>query len=256
LNARSSADVDNVIELATAQIRQQNYHDKVYAPKLIKKIIGDKGTIDNPLDLLVAARGLRGKQAREFMERIPVEGGLREAFRQEFMSDLMTRAGRESKFAQKTSRQRGGKPLWDTSEMSKLLRDKKTRANAEAIIGKQTMRELERLNTVLSGYTRKDFVETKARGLVRATDGEFRGILYIPFDYIRIRLLSAAMASDNLSNVLNKSRNSDELFSRLFPALIGSKEGIAALTIESDKDPRFRKFVNDYIVDAPEAKKK
>lgn len=256
LNARSSADVDNVIELATAQIRQQNYHDKVYAPKLIKQIIDEKGTIDNPLDLLNAARGLSGKQAREFMERIPVEGGLREAFRQEFMSDLMTRAGRESNFAQKTSRQRGGKPLWDTSAMSKLLRDKKTRANAEAIIGKQTMRELERLNTVLSGYTRKDFVETKARGLVRATEGEFRGILYIPFDYIRIRLLSAAMASDNLSNVLNKSRNSDELFSRLFPALIGSKEGIAALTIESDKDPRFRKFVNDYISDAPEAKKK
>lgn len=256
LNARSSADVDNVIELATDQIRKQAYHDKVYAPKLIKQIIDEKGTIDNPLDLLTAARNLTGKEAREFMERIPVEGGLRESFRQEFMSDLMTRAGRESNFAQKTSRQRGGKPLWDTSLMAKLLRDKKTRANAEAILGKQIVRDLERLNTVLSGYARKDFVETKAKAMVRATKGEARGIAYVPFDYIKIRLLSAALSSRKLAGVLNKSQNSDELFSRLFPVLIGSREGIAALTIEADKDPRFRKYVNDYIYESPSAESK
>lgn len=257
LNARSSADIDNILEMATAQIRQQNYHDKVYAPKLIKQIIDEKGTIDNPLDLLHAVRGLKGKQAREFMNRIPVEGGLREAFRQEFMSDLMIRAGRESGFAQKTSRERGGKPLWDTTLMANLLRDKKTRANAEAIMGKITVNQLERLNRVLSGYSRKEAAEVKGKALVRAEPGEKpRGIAYVPYDYIKVRLLSAALGSDTLSKVITKSQNSDELFSRLFPALLASKEGIAALTLEADKDPRFEKYINDYIYESPSTEKK
>ena len=256
LNARSSADVDSIIESATEQIRQQAYHDKVYAPKLIKRIIDEGGDIDNPLDLLSAARNLSGKEAREFMERIPVEGGLRESFRQEYMSDLMIRAGREEGFAQKTSKQRGGKPLWSTTAMASLLRDKKTRANLEAVLGKGRVADIERLNRVLSAYSRKEMTESQVRGMVRATPGEARNILYLPYDYIKVRLLSAALASNTLSKVLNKSQNSDELFSQLFPVLIGSKEGIAALTIESDKDPRFRKFINDYIADAPEANKK
>lgn len=260
LNARSSADVDKIIEDATTMIRQQAYHDKVYAPKLIKRIIDEGGDIDNPLDLLVAARNLSGKEAREFMERIPVEGGLRESFRQEYMSDLMIRAGREEGFAQKTSKQRGGKPLWSTTAMASLLRDKKTRANLEAVLGKGRVADIERLNRVLSAYSRKEMVaETDVRGVFRATPGEIdksKNIIYLPYDYIKIRLLSAALSSNTLSKVLNKSQNSDELFSQLFPALIGSKEGIAALTIESDKDPRFRKFINDYIADAPESNKK
>jgi hypothetical protein len=93
--------------------------------------------------------------------------------------------------------------------------------------------------------------------MVRATQGDRpRGIAYVPFDYIKIRLLSAALSSKKLAGVLNKSQNSDELFSRLFPVLIGSKEGIAALTIEADKDPRFRKYVNDYIYESPSAESK
>ena len=143
--------------------------------------------------------------------------------------------------------------------MAKLLRDKKTRANLEAVLGKGRVADIERLNRVFSAYSRKEMAEAQVRGVVRATPGESdksKNIIYLPYDYIKVRLLSAAWASNTLSKVLNKSQNSDELFSQLFPALIGSKEGIAALTLESDKDPRFRKFINDYVADAPEANKK
>jgi len=249
---KSPADIEKILELASEQIRKRNFLER-NAQKLIGKINKGELSMENPVDLISAVRKLKAGEVRDFINALPATGGIRQSFRQEYINDLMTNAGRGTSANQTTSRLTGGRDIWDHKLMSNILRDKTLRANYEAVLGKNTVRDIEHLNNVLKGYSRKKAAKSKLLGTLRGSTGGsgktgvISSAVYGSFDYVRLRVLSAAFASGNISRVLNKSRSEDELFRKLLPTMLATTGGIEALTYEADKDPRFQKFLFDFI---------
>jgi hypothetical protein len=208
--------------------------------------------MENPVDLISAVRKLKAGEVRDFINALPETGGIRQSFRQEYINDLMTNAGRGTSTNQTTSRLTGGRDIWDHKLMSSMLRDKTLRANYEAVLGKNTVRDIEHLNTVLKGYSRKKAAKSKLLGTLRSSAGTsgksgiISSAVYGSFDYVRLRVLSAAFASGQISRALSKSRSEDQLFRTLLPTMLATKGGIEALTYEADKDPRFQKFLDGF----------
>ena len=247
--ARTPADIKAILDLTSEQIRKNNLL-KLNSEKLIGKIRSGDISMEDPRDLIVAVRGLKAGEAKEFINALPNTGGIRQSFVQEYLNDLMTIAGRGSSASQKTSRMMGGRDIWDYKLMDKILGDKKLRANYEAILGKNTLNDLADLNNVLKSYSRRKAPQSKLFGVIRkGSEGQgiVSGTIYGSFDYIRLRVLSAAFSSGSLNKVLSKARNEDDLFKKLLPTMLGTTRGVEALTYEADKDPRFQLFLNNYI---------
>jgi len=251
--AKYPQDVQAILDLARENIRRKNYINR-NSNKLFDLIKSGDVQMENPVDVIVALRGKSSGEAREFINALPETGGIRQSFRQEYLNDLMTRAGRGSSSSQKTSRMRGGRDIWDQKLMLKILSDKKTRANAEAVLGKETVRNLENLNKALQLYSRKKAASSKFFGAIRGRaqpgqqgPGLIQATVNGSYDYIRLRVISAALSTDLLPRLLNKSKSEEELFQNMLPALLATGRGIEALVYEADKDPRFEKFLGLFI---------
>lgn len=249
--AKAPRDVEKILDLARDQIRREKLVAR-NSKKLIDKIRSGEVSMEDPRDLIVAVRGLKAGEAKEFLNALPDTGGIRQSFQQEYLNDLMEMAGRGSSTGQKTSRKMGGKDIWDYKLMDDILSDKKLRANYEAILGKKALKNLFDLNNALKAFSRKKAPQSKLFGVLRGAP-EGQGILsatvYGSFDYIKLRMLSAAFSSGTLSRVLSKAKNEEELFNQLLPTMLSTTRGIEALTYEADKDPRFHKALNNFIAD-------
>ena len=144
----------------------------------------------------------------------------------------------------------GGRDLWDYKLMDQILRNPKQRANYEAILGKKTLEDLSDLNNALKSYSRRKAPQSKVFGVIRkGSEGQgiVSGTIYGSFDYVKLRVLSAAFSSGSLTKVISKARNEEELFEKLLPTMLGTTRGVEALTYEADKDPRFQSFLNNYV---------
>lgn len=249
--AKSPKDIKQILNIARDQIRREKYLER-NAKKLIGKIRSGEITMEDPSDLISAVRGLKAGEAKEFLNALPEIGGIRQSFQQEYLNDLMTLAGRGSSASQKTSRKMGGRNVWDYKLMDDILTDSTRRANYEAILGKKVLKDLADLNNALKSFSRRRAAQSKLFGVLRGAP-EGQGILsatiYGSFDYVKLRLLSAAFSSGTLSRVLNQAKNEEELFNNLLPYMLTTTRGIEALTYEADKDPRFHKVINKFIAD-------
>lgn len=246
---RTPADIKAILDLTSEQIRKNNYI-KRNSEKLIGKIRSGEVSMEDPRDLIGAVRGLNAGEASEFINALPNTGGIRQSFAQEYLNDLMTIAGRGSSASQKTSRMMGGKDIWDYKLMDQILRNPKQRANYEAILGKKTLKDLSDLNNTLKSYSRRKAPQSKLFGVIRkGSEGQgiVSGTIYGSFDYVKLRVLSAAFSSGSLTKVISKARNEEELLEKLLPTMLGTTRGVEALTYEADKDPRFQSFLNNYV---------
>jgi hypothetical protein len=254
--AKSPQDIQKILDLTRENIRRNNSINR-NGNKLIDLIRSGDVSMENPADLIVALRGRSAGEASEFINALPETGGIRQSFRQEYLNDLMTDAGRGSSTAQKTSRKRGGRDIWDYNLMDKILRNKKQRANAEAVLGKNIVKDLERLNGTLKMYSRTQATQSRLFGVIRGQArqnqadanraGLLTGTVIGSYDYVRLRILSAALSTDILPKILSKSKSEDEMFEKLLPALLATGNGVEALVYEADKDPRILSLVGKYI---------
>ena len=146
----------------------------------------------------------------------------------------------------------GGRNVWDYKLMDDILTDSTRRANYEAILGKKVLKDLADLNNALKSFSRRRAAQSKLFGVLRGAP-EGQGILsatiYGSFDYVKLRILSAAFSSGTLSKVLTQAKNEEEFFNNLLPYMLTTPRGIEALTYEADKDPRFHKELNKFIAD-------
>jgi len=246
---KTPADIESILDLARQQVRKNNYI-KRNSEKLIGKIRSGEVSMEDPRDLIAAVRGLKAGEAREFMASLPNTGGIRQSFQQEYLNDLMTIAGRGSSAGQRTSRKMGSRDLWDYKLMDQIIRNPKQRANYEAILGKKTFKDLSDLNNALKSFSRRKAPQSRLFGVLRrGSEGQgiISGTIYGSFDYIRLRLLSAAFSAGDLTRVLSKARNEEELLEKLLPTMLATARGVEALTYEADKDPRFQLFINKYL---------
>ena len=257
--AKFPQDIQAVLDLAGENIRRKNYINR-NSKKLFNLIKSGDVQLENPVDVIVALRTQSSGEIKEFMNALPETGGIRQSFKQEYLNDLMTRAGRGSSTSQKTSRMSGGRDIWDQALMRKILSDKQTRANAEAVLGTELVKDLQRLNQTLSLYSKTKKAQSKFLGAVRARarpggQGLIEATVNGTYDYIRLRIVSAALSTDVLPKLLNKSKSEEELFAKLLPSLLATSKGVEALVYESDKDPRFEQFIGQYIKNNTEPNK-
>ena len=251
--ARFPQDIEAILDLARENIRRRNYINR-NSNKLFDLIKSGDVQLENPVDVIVALKTKSSGEVKQFMNALPETGGVRQSFKQEYLNDFMTEAGRGSSTSQKTSRMRGGRDIWDHNEMQKNLNNKKLRANAEAVLGKELVKDLERLNRTLTLYSKSDKAQSKFLGVIRgrlrpgqSSPGLIEGTVNGSYDYVKLRILSAAFSTDVLPKLLNKSKSEEELFEKLLPALLATSKGIEALVYEADKDPRIQDFIGQHI---------
>lgn len=251
--ARFPQDIEAILDLARENIRRRNYINR-NSNKLFDLIKSGDVQLENPVDVIVALKTKSSGEVKQFMNALPETGGIRQSFKQEYLNDFMTEAGRGSSTSQKTSRMRGGRDIWDYNRMQKNLNNKKLRANAEAVLGKELVKDLERLNRTLQLYSKSNKAQSKFLGAIRgrlrpgqSSPGLIEGTVNGSYDYIKLRILSAAFSIDVLPKLLNKSKSEEELFAKLLPAVLATSKGIEALVYEADKDPRLLDFIGQHI---------
>ena len=172
---------------------------------------------------------------------------LRQSFRQEFIADIYYTASRDfgGKTLQKTSRALGRETIWDVNSMDKLLGDKVWRERAEAVVGKNTLNQISNVNNSLKAYQKaslgKSDIQINAIASGVGDNLNFYGTNTLSFVYNR--LFAAAHASESFAKVFSRSKDVPKALNLLLPTMLASKEGLKALQIEADKDPRFKTWL-------------
>tara|TARA_R110002012_G_C11658997_1_gene612050 strand:+ start:1051 stop:4029 length:2979 start_codon:yes stop_codon:yes gene_type:complete len=213
---------------------------------LLKKVAkGKKIDFSTPEEFLSTFKTLTGKEARDVLEAMPQE--LRQSFRQEFIADIYYTASRDfgGKTLQKTSRALGRETIWDVNSMDKLLGDKVWRERAEAVVGKNTLNQISNVNNSLKAYQKaslgKSDIQINAIAADAGKNLNFYGTNTLSFVYNRV--FAAAHASESFAKVFSKTKDVPKALNLLLPTMLASKEGLKALQIEADKDPRFKTWL-------------
>ena len=213
---------------------------------LLKKVAkGKKIDFSTPEEFLSTFKTLTGREARDVLEAMPQE--LRQSFRQEFIADIYYTASRDfgGKTLQKTSRALGRETIWDVNSMDKLLGDKVWRERAEAVVGKNTLNQISNVNNSLKAYQKASLGSSEIQINAIAADAgknlNFYGTNTLSFVYNRV--FAAAHASESFAKVFSKTKDVPKALNLLLPTMLASKEGLKALQIEADKDPRFKTWL-------------
>ena len=241
LMAASGKEVQEVLERVRINNLKRTAADSFLKNKLLKRVAEGK-SIDftTPQEFLGSLKKMTAKEAREVMEKLPPELG--QSLRQEFISDIYEQAGR-SAFAgqsvQNTSRALGRESIWDVENMAKLLSNKKWRERASVIVGPKTIKEIENVNNSMRAFMKKNLAKSDVE--INALGSEGGVVAYATglMNAVKYRLLSAAHASETFAKVFSKTKDANKAFQLLLPTMLGTKEGLDALIIEADKDPRF-----------------
>lgn len=241
LMAASGKEVQEVLERVRSNSLKRTAADSFLKNKLLRRVAEGKGIdFTTPQEFLGALKQMTAKEAREVVEKLPPELG--QSLRQEFIADIYEQAGREAfagQSVQKTSRALGRESIWDVETMAKNLSNKQWRERASAIVGPKTIQEIETVNNAMRAYMKKNLskseVEINALGSGGGVAAYATGLL----GYIYNRLFSAAHASETFAKVFSKTKDTNKAFQLLLPTMLGTKEGVDALIIEADKDPRF-----------------
>ena len=241
LMAASGKEVQEVLERVRLNNLKRTAADSFLKNKLLRRVAEGKGIdFTTPQEFLGALKQMTAKEAREVIEKLPPELG--QSLRQEFIADIYEQAGREAfagQSVQKTSRALGRESIWDVETMAKNLSNKQWRERASAIVGPKTIQEIKTVNNAMRAYMKKNLskseVEINALGSGGGVATYATGLL----GYVYNRLFSAAHASETFAKVFSKTKDTNKAFQLLLPTMLGTKEGVDALIIEADKDPRF-----------------
>jgi hypothetical protein len=250
----SPQDVKNVLKQIQANNFSKIARDNFIKNDLLQKIAkGEKLDLTTPQEFIGAIKLLSGAEAKQVIEKMPKE--FRDSFRSEFIADIYQQAGRE-KFAkdgvQKLSDARGYNAIWDVDVMSDKLSDKIWRERAEAVVGKNTIAQIESINNAMRGYQRKMLSKSDAELQARQTQGGTRFFTNNILSPVLNRLFAAAHMSETFAKVFSKTKDVEKGFGLILSTLLTSKEGMKALYTEMEKDVRLRDWVMKH---APEVLK-
>lgn len=250
----SPKDVKNVLKEIQANNFSKIARDNFIKNDLLQKIAkGEKLDLTTPQEFIGAIKLLTAAEAKQVIEKMPKE--FRDSFRSEFIADIYQQAGREI-FAkdgvQKLSDARGYNAIWDVDVMSNNLNDKVWRERAEAVVGKNTIAQIESINNAMRGYQRKMLSKSDAELQGRQTQGGTRFYTNNLLSPVLNRLFAAAHMSETFAKVFSKTKDVEKGFGLILSTLLTSKEGMKALYTEMEKDVRLRDWVMKH---APEVLK-
>ncbi len=196
---------------------------------------------------------MRPGQIAKLMERLPSDRARASLGRSAFDS-LMEKAGKASAKAQRTGKATDSQALWEPDTMSRILNNSAERKQWEALIGKDVVADLDKLNNWLlsSSAITRDMAEGIGRFVTSTGASGTPNVLFVSPQlprWIGRKILGIVHTSPLTRAMMMRKLKTAELDEQavmnLFYVAMGTQRGMSAISDEMAKDPTFSAWVQE-----------
>jgi len=227
---------------------------------LVKISKGEMPVPDDIHHLVGAIANMRPGQIAKLMERLPSDRARASLGRSAFDS-LMEKAGKASAKAQRTGKATDSQALWEPDTMSRILNNSAERKQWEALIGKDVVADLDKLNNWLlsSSAITRDMAEGIGRFVTSTGASGTPNVLFVSPQlprWIGRKILGIVHTSPLTRAMMMRKLKTSELDEQavmnLFYVAMGTQRGMSAISDEMAKDPAFSAWVQESSKSDPE----
>ena len=227
---------------------------------LVKISKGEMPVPDDIHHLVGAIAKMRPGQIAKLMERLPSDRARASLGRSAFDS-LMEKAGKASAKAQRTGKATDSQALWEPDTMSRILNNSAERKQWEALIGKDVVADLDKLNNWLlsSSAITRDMAEGIGRFVTSTGASGTPNVLFVSPQlprWIGRKILGIVHTSPLTRAMMMRKLKTSELDEQavmnLFYVAMGTQRGMSAISDEMAKDPAFSAWVQESSKSDPE----
>ena len=220
---------------------------------LVKISKGEMPVPDDIHHLVGAIAKMRPGQIAKLMERLPSDRARASLGRSAFDS-LMEKAGKASAKAQRTGKATDSQALWEPDTMSRILNNSAERKQWEALIGKDVVADLDKLNNWLlsSSSITRDMAEGIGRFVTSTGASGTPNVLFVSPQlprWIGRKILGIVHTSPLTRAMMMRKLKTSELDEQavmnLFYVAMGTQRGMSAISDEMAKDPAFSAWVQE-----------
>jgi hypothetical protein len=220
---------------------------------LVKISKGEMPVPDDIHHLVGAIAKMRPGQIAKLMERLPSDRARASLGRSAFDS-LMEKAGKASAKAQRTGKATDSQALWEPDTMSRILNNSAERKQWEALIGKDVVADLDKLNNWLlsSSSITRDMAEGIGRFVTSTGASGTPNVLFVSPQlprWIGRKILGIVHTSPLTRAMMMRKLKTAELDEQavmnLFYVAMGTQRGMSAISDEMAKDPAFSAWVQE-----------
>jgi len=220
---------------------------------LIKISKGEMPAPDDIHHLVNDIAKMRPGQIAKLMERLPSDRARASLGRSAFDS-LMEKAGKASAKAQRTGKATDSQALWEPDTMSRILNNSAERKQWEALIGKDVVADLDKLNNWLlsSSAITRDMAEGIGRFVTSTGASGTPNVLFVSPQlprWIGRKILGIVHTSPLTRAMMMRKLKTSELDEQavmnLFYVAMGTQRGMSAISDEMAKDPTFSAWVQE-----------
>ena len=220
---------------------------------LVKISKGEMPVPDDIHHLVGAIAKMRPGQIAKLMERLPSDRARASLGRSAFDS-LMEKAGKASAKAQRTGKATDSQALWEPDTMSRILNNSAERKQWEALIGKDVVADLDKLNNWLlsSSAITRDMAEGIGRFVTSTGASGTPNVLFVSPQlprWIGRKILGIVHTSPLTRAMMMRKLKTAELDEQavmnLFYVAMGTQRGMSAISDEMAKDPTFSAWVQE-----------
>ena len=220
---------------------------------LVKISKGEMPTPDDIHHFVNDIAKMRPGQIAKLMERLPSDRARASLGRSAFDS-LMEKAGKASAKAQRTGKATDSQALWEPDTMSRILNNSAERKQWEALMGKDVVADLDKLNNWLlsSSSITRDMAEGIGRFVTSTGASGTPNVLFVSPQlprWIGRKILGIVHTSPLTRAMMMRKLKTSELDEQavmnLFYVAMGTQRGMSAISDEMAKDPTFSAWVQE-----------
>lgn len=196
---------------------------------------------------------LRPGQIKKLKDRLPSDRA-RGSLQRSGYDALLEKAGAKSAKAQRTGKSTGREALWEPDTMHKILNNSTERAQWEALIGKDAVKDIEVLNKWLlsSAEIRETTQESIGRFVTSTGASGTPNVLFVSPQlprWLGRKMLgiihTSPMTRGMMRRSLKEKKFNEEAFTQMFYTAMGTRRGLDAVSDEMAKDPAFSAWVQE-----------
>ena len=220
---------------------------------LVKISKGEMPTPDDIHHFVNDIAKMRPGQIAKLMERLP-SGRARASLGRSAFDSLMEKAGKASAKAQRTGKATDSQALWEPDTMSRILNNSAERKQWEALMGKDVVADLDKLNNWLlsSSAITRDMAEGIGRFVTSTGASGTPNVLFVSPQlprWIGRKILGVVHTSPLTRAMMMRKLKTSELDEQavmnLFYVAMGTQRGMSAISDEMAKDPTFSAWVQE-----------
>lgn len=246
------------------KVAVQEQLDEASKNVLMKVIKGEQPAPEDIHTFIDDIAKLRPSQIKDLMARLPEPE--QKSLKRAGIDWFLEKSGRSTDRAQRSSAQTQGIALWEPDAMEALLRDPKSRAKLDELMGKDIVDDYARANKVLAaGSSIRETGEGTGTRVVMTT-----GMSGVPMPlvvspglprWLGRKLLGIINTNPVGQMMLRRwlrepnQESTEQAFKRIFFSGIGTRAGMAAAADEAGKDPQFDAWFQESLAGLDEAQR-